>query len=88
MKIHPSAIVDPAAQIGADVEIGPCCVIGADVTLGGGTIVQSHVVLEGVVRLGGSNVIGHGSIIGGPPQDLGFNAETRSSVEIGDGNVV
>jgi UDP-N-acetylglucosamine acyltransferase len=88
VKIHPSAIVDPAAQIAADVEIGPYSIIGPEVSLGANTRVQSHVVLEGTVRVGERNVIGHGSIIGGPPQDLGFKPETRSRVEIGNGNVI
>ncbi|MGZ5503555.1 MAG: acyl-ACP--UDP-N-acetylglucosamine O-acyltransferase [Chthoniobacterales bacterium] len=87
MKIHPSAIIDPAAQIGPDVEIGPYSIVGPQVSLGAKTVVQSHVVLEGAVRIGERNVIGHGSIIGGSPQDLVFKPETRSSVEIGHGNV-
>ena len=46
-KIHPTAIVDPNANIGADVQIGPFSIIGPDVTIGDKTIVQSHVVIEG-----------------------------------------
>ncbi len=88
MKVHPTAAVDPGAALADDVEIGGFAVVGSDVVIGAGTIIQSHVVLEGPVRIGARNVIGHGSIIGGPPQDLGFKAETRSSVEIGDDNVI
>ena len=88
MKVHPSAVISEGAVIGENVEIGPFSFIGADVTIGDGSVVQSHVVLEGVVRIGTHNVIGHGSIIGGPPQDLGFKQETKSSVTIGDRNVI
>ena len=88
MKIHPSAVVSEHAQIADDVEIGPFAIVGSDVVIGAGTVVQSHVVLEGTVRIGAHNVIGHGSVIGGPPQDLGFKPETNSSVMIGDGNVL
>ena len=88
MKIHPTAIVDPAARLGQDVEIGPYACIGGEVEIGARTIVQSHAVIEGVVRLGADNQIGHGAIIGGWPQDLNFKPETRSSVEIGARNVI
>ena len=88
MKIHPTAIVEPGAQLGADVEVGPNSWIGAEVEIGPRTIVQSHVVLEGAVVLGADNRVGHGAVIGGTPQDLNFKAGTRSSVEIGDRNVI
>ncbi len=88
MKIHPTAIVDPGARLGEDVEIGPYALIGAEVEIGPGTIVQSHAVIEGTVRLGAANEIGHGAIIGGRPQDLGFKAGTQSAVEIGDRNII
>ncbi len=88
MKIHPTAIVDPAARLGEEVEIGPYACIGGEVEIGARTIVQSHVVLEGVVRLGAENQIGPGAIIGGPPQDLSFRLKTQSAVEIGDRNVI
>ena len=88
MKIHPSAIVDPAARLGEGVEIGPYTLIGGEVEIGARTIVQSHAVIEGAVRVGAENQIGHGAIIGGLPQDLGFRPGTRSSVEIGNRNVI
>lgn len=86
--IHPTAIIDPAARLDEEVEIGPYVLIGAEVEIGPRSILQSHVVLEGAVRLGAENVIGHGAIIGGTPQDLGFKPGTKSSVEIGDRNII
>lgn len=88
MKVHPTALVDPAAVLGVDVQIGPFVIVGPQVAIGEGSVIQSHVVLEGSVRIGRNNVIGAGSIIGGPPQDLGFKTETQSSVEIGADNVI
>ena len=88
MKIHPTALVDPSAKIAPDAEVGPYSIVGPEVSLGAKTIVQSHVVLEGTVEIGEGNLIGHGSIIGGPPQDLGFKIGTRSSVQIGNRNVI
>lgn len=88
MKIHPSAVIDQRAVLADDVEIGPFTIVGGDVTIGAGTVLQSHVVLEGSVGIGARNVIGHGCIIGAPPQDLGFKPATQSSVAIGDDNVL
>ena len=88
MKIHPSAIVDPATRLGEAVEIGPYACIGGEVEIGARTIIQSHAVIEGAVRVGADNQIGHGALIGGLPQDLGFKPGTRSSVEIGNRNVI
>lgn len=88
MKIHQSAVIDQRAVLADDVEIGPFTIVGGDATIGAGTMLQSHVVLEGSVRIGARNVIGHGCIIGAPPQDLGYKPATRSSVEIGDDNVL
>ncbi|MDQ6861455.1 MAG: acyl-ACP--UDP-N-acetylglucosamine O-acyltransferase [Verrucomicrobiota bacterium] len=88
MRIHPSAIVDPAAQLGREVEIGPGAVIGGEVVIGDHTVVQAHTVIEGAVRIGRENLIGYGAIVGAQPQDLSFKRETRSSVTIGDRNVI
>lgn len=88
MKIHSTALVDPGARLGDEVEIGAYVWIGPEVEIGARTVVQSHAVIEGAVRLGADNQIGHGAIIGGLPQDLGFRAGTRSSVEVGSGNII
>src|SRR5882724_6371114 len=87
-KIHSTAIVDPNAKIGADVQIGPFSIVGPDVTIGRQTIVQSHVVIEGEVAIGRGNFIGHGAIIGMPPQDVSFSLERKTKVEIGDDNII
>lgn len=86
--IHPTAIIDPEAKIGDDVEIGPFSIIGPEVAIGERTIVQSHVVMEGGVMIGRENFIGHGAIIGAPPQDLSFSSERRTHVEIGNNNMI
>jgi UDP-N-acetylglucosamine acyltransferase len=86
--IHPTAIVDPAARIGDGIEVGPYSVIGGGAVIGDGCKIQAHVVIEGSVKMGARNFIGHGAIIGAGPQDLGFDPKTESSVEIGDGNVI
>lgn len=86
--IHPTAIVDPSARIGAGAEIGAFSVVGPQVMIGDKTIVQSHVVMESNVAIGTGNFIGHGVIIGAPPQDLSFSPERKTTVEIGNDNVI
>src|SRR5437899_11192934 len=88
LKVHPTAIVDACAQIGADVEIGAFSIIGPDATIGNKTIVQSHVVIEGEVLIGSGNFVGHGAIIGAPPQDVSFSPERKTKIEIGNDNII
>ncbi len=88
MKTHPSAIISSKARLDDGVEIGPYVLIDGEVEIHSGTIVQSHAVIEGLVQIGRNNWIGHGAVIGTRPQDLTFKLETRSGVEIGDGNVI
>lgn len=88
MKIHPTAIVDPGAQVGADVEIGPYCVISAGAVIGDRSRLQAHAIIEGSVTMGPENFVGYGTIIGAAPQDLAFDPKTQSSVEIGQGNTI
>jgi UDP-N-acetylglucosamine acyltransferase len=70
------------------VEIGPFSVIGPHAVIGEKTIVQSHVVIEGEVEIGTGNLVGHGVIIGAPPQDVSFSPERKTRVEIGNDNVI
>ncbi len=88
MKVHATAVVDPAAKIGKEVEIGPYAVIGPRVAVGDRTIVQSHVVMQGRVTIGSGNFIGPGVVIGAAPQDLSFSPERETGVEIGNENVI
>ena len=85
--IHPTAIVDPKAELGANVKIGPYSVIGAEVRLGDGVTLMSHVVVEGKTTIGPETKIFPFSSIGHQPQDLKFKGEA-SSLEIGARNVI
>jgi UDP-N-acetylglucosamine acyltransferase len=87
-EIHPTAIVDSAAKIAADVTVGPYAIIGGRVTIGPGTIIESHAVIESVASMGSGNFVGHGAIIGAAPQDLSFSPERKTAVEIGNENVI
>ena len=88
MNIHHTAIIDPEAKLGVDIDVGPYVVIDGDAEIGDYSCLESHAVIEGRVRIGLKNVIGHAAIIGTPPQDLSFSAECSAGVEIGDENVI
>jgi len=83
--IHATAIVDPAARIGANVSIGAYSVIGAGVEIGEGTTIGPHVVVEGTTRIGRDNRIFQFASIGAIPQDKKFGGED-SQLIIGDRN--
>lgn len=84
--IHPHALVDPRAEIGADVEIGPFSVIGPEVVIGDGSSIGPHVVIKGPTRMGRRNKVFQFASLGEVPQDLKFAGE-RSTLEIGDDNI-
>jgi UDP-N-acetylglucosamine acyltransferase len=86
VKIHPTAIVEKGAELGAGVEIGPNCLIGPRVQIGDGTVLRSHVVVEGITRLGARNTVHAFSCLGGAPQDTSYKGE-ETTVEIGDDNI-
>jgi UDP-N-acetylglucosamine acyltransferase len=85
--IHPTAIVDPGAELAAGVEVGPYAVVGAGVRVGEGTRIGPHVVLEGPTTIGRDNVIHAHAVIGGAPQDMKYRGEPTSLV-IGDRNTI
>ena len=86
-SIHPTAIVDPKAQLDADVAVGPYTVIGPHVKIAGGTAVAAHVVLEGHTTIGRDNRIFQFNSIGAVPQDKKYAGEDTELV-IGDRNLI
>jgi UDP-N-acetylglucosamine acyltransferase len=73
--IHPSAIIEHGARMGADVSIGPFCHVGASVVLEDGVTVISHVSLAGATTVGARTKIYPFASIGHPPQDLKYRGE-------------
>jgi UDP-N-acetylglucosamine acyltransferase len=83
--IHPTAIVDPAAEIASGARIGPYCVIGPQVTIGEDTELQHHVTVMGPTKIGRGNFFFAYTSIGQKTQDLKYDGEP-TYLEIGDGN--
>ncbi|MBF0284743.1 MAG: acyl-ACP--UDP-N-acetylglucosamine O-acyltransferase [Magnetococcales bacterium] len=80
--IHPTAVIETGAQLGAGVRVGPYAVIGPDVVLGDGVEVGAHSVIEGHTSVGERSRISSFTAIGQPPQDLHYDGEP-TRVEIG-----
>lgn len=85
--VHPTAIVDPTAQVAPGVAIGPYAVIGPQVVIGEGTRIGPHVVIERDTTLGTDCRVHAGAVLGGDPQDLKFDDEETVLV-IGDRTVI
>lgn len=86
-RIHPSAIVDPKAELDSSVEVGPYSIIGPHVRIDAGTVVGPHVVIEGHTTIGRDNKFFQFSSIGAAPQDKKWNGEP-TRLEIGNGNTI
>jgi UDP-N-acetylglucosamine acyltransferase len=85
--IHPSAIVDSKARLGAGVQVGPYTVIGPHVEIGEGTTIGAHAVIVGHTRIGRNNRIFHHATLGEAPQDKKYAGEP-TRLEIGDDNLI
>ena len=85
--IHPTAVIDPGADLHKSVEIGAYVVIGDQVKLGPRTKVGHHAVIEGWTEIGADNQIFPGVVIGTEPQDLKYQGE-ESGVRICDRNQI
>ena len=87
LKIHPTAIVDPGAQLGEGVTVGPYSIIDADVVIGDGTSIGAHCVITGHTTLGRKNRVFTGAVVGSEPQDVKYHGE-ETFLEIGDENII
>lgn len=85
VRIHPSAIVHPDAELGEGVEVGPYSIVAGTVRIGDGTRVGAHVVIEGHTTLGDECEIFTGAVIGSVTQDKKYDGGT-SYLRIGNRN--
>ncbi len=86
-RLHPTAVIDPRAELGADVEVGPFCVVGAGVRIGARTVLLPHAVVLGPTALGDDNVVHPFAVLGGAPQHKREPAGAGSRLEVGSRNV-
>jgi UDP-N-acetylglucosamine acyltransferase len=85
--IHPTALVDPKAQLADDVEVGAYSIIGDKVRIDSGTWIGPHAVITGRTTIGRGNRIFQFTSIGEEPQDMKYNGEDTELI-IGDNNTI
>lgn len=86
-SIHPTAIIENGAQIGANVTVGAFCFIGPKVTIQDNVTLKSHVNIEGVTQIGQGSVIYPFASLGTAPQDLKYAGE-ETQLLIGQNNTI
>lgn len=86
-RVHPTALIDPGAELGSGVEVGPYSVIGPGVKIGSGTTLAAHVLVERDTTVGEECRIYKGAVLGTDPQDLKFKGE-HTVLEVGDRTVI
>ena len=84
--IHPTAYIASEARLGEGVQVGPFAVIEGPCEIGAGSRIDAHAVIHPFVRMGRDNRVHPHSVLGGLPQDLGFDPGRETWLEIGDGN--
>jgi UDP-N-acetylglucosamine acyltransferase len=87
VPVHPTAVVDPHAEIDPSADIGPYVIVDGPVRIGPRTRVLPFAYLTGRTEIGADNVIHPGAVVGHEPQDLSYRG-APSGVRIGDRNVL
>ena len=85
--IHPTAVIDPKAELHESVQVGPYAVIDANVRVGANSQIGPHAHLTGHTEVGTNNIIHTGAVIGDAPQDLKYEEEPTRLL-LGDHNVI
>ncbi|HEY3322269.1 MAG TPA: acyl-ACP--UDP-N-acetylglucosamine O-acyltransferase [Planctomycetota bacterium] len=85
--IHPTAIVDPKAELADGVSVGPFTIIGPEVRIGENCTIHNHVTLTGWTTLGKNVQIHPAAMVGGAPQDLKYRGE-KTKLTIDEGSVI
>jgi UDP-N-acetylglucosamine acyltransferase len=86
-QIHPTAIIDAAAELHGSVSVGPYTLIGPGVSIGEGTTIGAHCVIEGPTTIGRDNRIFSHAALGAAPQDMKYRGEP-TRLDIGDRNTI
>lgn len=87
VQVHPTALVEPGAELADGVVVGAFSVVGPRVKIGPRTRLMSHVVIEGATEIGADNVVHPFAVLGGPPQHTAYKGEATQLI-IGDRNVI
>lgn len=85
--IHPTAIIDPSAELGQGVVVGAYSIIGPNVQIGDGTHIYPHAIIESNTIIGNDCTIESKAVLGGAPQDYKFKGES-TFLKIGSSNII
>ncbi|NJB68877.1 UDP-N-acetylglucosamine acyltransferase [Desulfobaculum xiamenense] len=85
--IHPTAVVDPGAQLGENVVVGPYAIIEADTRIGDNTHIDAFAQIKRFTTMGSDNHIHSNSLVGGDPQDIKFKG-AETTLVMGDRNII
>lgn len=86
-NIHSTACIADNVELGDNVTIGPFAVIEEDVEIGNNCVIKAHAVVQRFVRMGSGCMLHPHVVLGGLPQDISFNADTVSWLEIGSNTI-
>lgn len=86
MAIHPTAIIDPRAELHGEVEIGPYVVVDGPVKISRGTRIMAHATICGWTEIGEDNEVHSGAVLGDAPQDKAYRGE-ESYLRVGARNI-
>lgn len=86
-SIHATAVIDPAAELDTEVEVGPYTIIGPRVRIGRGSRIGPLAVIQGPTEIGADNRIFQFASVGEVPQDKKYGGE-NTRLTIGDRNVI
>ena len=88
VDIHPTAVVEDGAQLGANVTVGAFAFVGQEVSLADGCHIHPNATVTGRTELGANVEVFPGAVIGGAPQILGFKDDGSSRLTIGSGTTL
>ncbi len=84
-EVHPTAVVEPGAELGSGVKVGPFCHVEAGAVLGDGCKLESYATVRNGTTMGARNTVCQGAVIGGDPQDRKYSGEP-TFLRIGEDN--
>ena len=87
ITVHPSAVIDPGAELADGVVVGPFCHVQSGARIGARTRLLSHVSIGPCTTLGEDNLVHPGAVLGGVPQDKTYRGEP-TTLTVGNGNVI
>ncbi len=88
VEIHPTAIVDPKAELASGVKVGPYAIVEAGSYIGEDSVIHHHAFIGKGARIGKNCQVHHAAVVSNVPQDLKFKGTEETFAEIGDNTVI